>query len=206
MPLKTHLATLNRAWTYIKSNYLKPNVENLVPRNLWKTPRIITSLDQSTHLPKVDLTNPRVQAALINAKGVIFASHAVLLSAIFGTIGLVATVHDKSKKHKIKAQKEEIITQKSIIDAQKKTITNQKSTIAEEKSTIVEEKSTIVEQSDIIVRQQKVLKELELFQSQIRKCKQSTWCSFFLKQTEIQSPSKSTKQPKKETISHHRKS
>ena len=53
--------------------------------------------------------------------------------------------------------------------------------------------------------QHDALRKLELLQDQIRKCEQSTWCSFFLKQTAIQSRSKPTEQSQKETVLHHSK-
>ena len=216
MPPRIHPSTLNRAWAYIKSNYINPNIEHLTPNDLLQTPRVITSLDQSTHLPKVDLTNPRVLAARINARATIFATKismfGMIFAAIIGTTAYAVSKHDKTKGRRINTLEEEATNKDTINKIMSKKLKEQvllnieqldanKELMGQTK----EIKSFTAEQSDVIIRQHHALQKLDLLQEQIKKCEQSMWCSFFLKQTAIQSRSKPTEQPQKETVSHHRK-
>ncbi len=209
MPPRIHPSTLNRAWAYIKSNYINPNIEHLTPNDLLQTPRVITSLDQSTHLPKVDLTNPRVLAARINARATIFATKismfGMISAALIGTAAYAVSKHERTKGIQNKTLKAALASLETTLKAANEELGEERDLNKEQASRIKEQVSLIKEQSNIITRQHHALQKLELLQNQIRKCEQSMWCSFFFKRTAIQSQLKPTEQPQKETVSHHSK-
>lgn len=191
MPLKIPSSLLNRtwyfvknckAWTYVKKNYLRPDIENLVPKGLLQRPKIITSLDQTSIFPAVDYANPRVQAALINSKATITASNAVIAGATIGTIVYVFTAYDSSKVKKIEDRDKALIKKNHTI---------------EDKNSIIENKN------DIIKKQKNALQHFETLQNQIRQCEKSRWCAFFLNQTGVKLLQVQTGQP--QAGQHYRK-
>ncbi len=209
MPPRIHPSTLNRAWAYIKSNYINPNVDHLTPNDLLQTPRVITSLDQSTHLPKVDLTSSRVLAARINARATISAtkisSFGMIFVVLIGTAAYAVSEYERTKGRRIKTLEAGWGKLETTLKAANEELGKERGLNKEQTSLIKEQVGLTVKQGDIITRQHHVLQKLEVLQDQIKKCEQSMWCSFFLKQTATQSQSKPTEQSQKETVSHHSK-